>query len=233
LPRSINEDQLAQETALYLTPLLDPKKDAKEIGTLSAVGKPDYEPHYVTPIVVPTTPSTPLKGLMQRVRVTFDIDGFGKQRLDAWPSKNAGWLVWDPLCKRHITSGIQLIGSSTFWVFWDNGYDVLSALDDNHDGRVSDKELDGLALWVDENSNGVSESDEVKPLRCYNIKALSCRFKDFGKFMTSQNGVTFASGETAPTCDWIFDTKIGPTPEFVAAKGSAEVRSQTNLEGRP
>jgi tetratricopeptide (TPR) repeat protein len=61
-PRSIDEDTLAQETALYLIPLLDPKKDVKEIETLSAGGKPDYEPHYVTPIVVPTTPNTPFKG---------------------------------------------------------------------------------------------------------------------------------------------------------------------------
>ena len=45
--------------------------------------------------------------------------------------------------------------------------DALAALDDNGDGVLSGKELDGLALWHDANGNGVCDPGEVKPLSEY------------------------------------------------------------------
>jgi hypothetical protein len=51
----------------------------------------------------------------------------------------------------------------------------LAALDDDHDGILTGKELAGLALWRDANGNGVADPGEVKPLSAYGIVALSCR----------------------------------------------------------
>ena len=63
----------------------------------------------------------------------------------------------------------------TFWCFWENGYQALASLDDDGDGWLTGKELDGLAVWRDTNGNGVSEPGEVKTLSECGIAALRCR----------------------------------------------------------
>jgi tetratricopeptide (TPR) repeat protein len=201
------ESRRIQEAALYLIPLLDSQKDAAEITALSSLGKPDYGLHFETPIVVPISAEIPANQLMRKCAITFDIDGFGKQNLNAWPSKDAGWLVWDPHEKGDIRSGAELIGSNTFQIIWKNGYEVLSALDDNHNGKVEGKELAALSLWVDKNSNGKSEPGEVLPLKYFKISALSCRFTQRGNVMANPHGVRFASGKVASTRDWIYNIK--------------------------
>ncbi|WP_273794067.1 hypothetical protein, partial [Brucella intermedia] len=57
------------------------------------------------------------------------------------------------------------------------GYAPLAALDDNHDGTLTGKELDGLALWHDANGNGVADPGEVKPLSAYGIIAVSTKWR--------------------------------------------------------
>jgi tetratricopeptide (TPR) repeat protein len=199
-----DEKRLAQEAAVYLIPLLDTKNNADEIAELSALGTPNYRPSWVTPIVVPTSAYTAPDKLMRKCAVSFDIDGFGKQNLNAWPATNAGWLVWDPRGKGKINSGVRLFGSSSFWISWNNGYEVLSALDDNHDGQLTGKELDGLALWVDANADGKADPGEVRALTHYKIDSVSSRFSQLGSVLSNSRGVKFTSGQTAPTCDWIY-----------------------------
>ena len=40
-----------------------------------------------------------------------------------------------------ICSGLQMFGSYSFFLFWNNGYEALSALDDNQDGKLDGAEL--------------------------------------------------------------------------------------------
>jgi hypothetical protein len=98
-----------------------------------------------------------------------------------------------------------MFGSVTFWLFWENGYHALRSLDDNGDGALEGKELEGLALWRDANSNGIAEQDEVKPLGDWGIVSLSCRHEKSttnpAYVATSPEGVTFADGRTRPTYD--------------------------------
>ena len=49
---------------------------------------------------------------------------------------------------------------------------MLALLDTNHDGKISAKELDALALWFDKNRDGVSQPGEVKPLSSLGVVAL-------------------------------------------------------------
>ena len=116
------------------------------------------------------------------------------------------WLVYAPRADRRVTSALQLFGSVTFWLFWDNGYAALRALDDNHDGSLTGAELEGLALWQDRNGNGVHDDGEVKPLAAWGIVGLSCAHesggdRDFDIAATSPAGVTFAGGHTRATYD--------------------------------
>jgi hypothetical protein len=99
---------------------------------------------------------------------------------------------------------LQLFGSVTFWLFWPNGYEALRALDDNHDGSLAGRELAGMAIWRDGNSDGVSDSGEVKPLSQWGIVKLSCVYEwDESEVAVafSRQGATFENGTTRRTYD--------------------------------
>jgi len=191
----------------YLIPLLDAKKDAEEIAKLmertAMIAK---LPRPVTPIAIPLKDGLAARDLENRTaRVPFDADGSGPRNWTWIHGNSAAWLVHDPKRSGKIGSGLQLFGNVTFWLFWDNGYAALAALDDNGDGRLAGSELEGLALWHDANGNGVSDPGEVKPLADHGITGLSCRFERDAshpdRIAYSKAGVTFANGRTRQTFD--------------------------------
>ncbi len=196
------------ETAGYLTPLLDAKKDRAEIAELNKRKKRLASlPRPITPIVVPLREGLSVKELMAPdARVEFDLDGTGKKTWN-WISPEAGWLVFDRRGNGRITSGLQMFGTVSFWLYWENGYQALKALDDDQDGNLSGSELTGLAIWRDANSNAVSDEGEVRSLSHYGIASLG-----FDAEVRSGNseivahcprGVTFADGTVLPTYDFI------------------------------
>lgn len=197
------------EGASYLVPLLDKEKDADEIATLKArADKLNKLPRPITPIAVPLADGLAATDLEARdARVRFDADGSGIQKQWTWINPNAAWLVHDPKRTGKVTSALQMFGNVTFWLFWETGYDALAALDDNRDGALSGKELDGLALWHDANGNGVCDAGEVKPLSEYGIVSLSVKFardaKHPDRIAYSKAGVTFKDGTTRPTFDLV------------------------------
>jgi hypothetical protein len=107
---------------------------------------------------------------------------------DAWyvwkASASAPLLVYDPEHTGVITSAEQLFGNWTFGgqrvaslsvlsdvqsvstggAQWENGYEALATLDADRDGAVSGAELEDLALWSDNNRDGISQPGEVKRL---------------------------------------------------------------------
>jgi hypothetical protein len=197
------------EAAGYLIPLLDAEKDKAEIAELKErVAKLSKLPRPVTPIVVPLRDGlTAFDMVNPKARVRFDADGHGFQDEWTWFTKDAGILVYDPHHKGRITSALQWFGNVTFWMFWDNGYEALRALDNNGDGVLTGKELDGLAVWIDANGNGICEPGEVKTLAELGIVALSCRYEMDSShpdgIAFSRVGVTFQDGSTRPTFDVI------------------------------
>ena len=95
-------------------------------------------------------------------------------------------------------------------VFWQDGYQALSALDNDRNGRLEGSELAGLALWHDANGNGVSDAGEVRSVDAHGIVAISCRAKagDVSAVKAwSAEGVTFKDGSTRPTYDLILQRK--------------------------
>lgn len=197
------------EAADYLTPLLDKEKDKDEIATLKErAEKLKKLPRPVTPIAVPLRDGLTASDIENRATsVAFDADGTGIQKKWTWITRDAAWLVHDPKHSGMITSALQLFGNVTFWLFWETGYDALAALDDNHDGVLTGKELDGLAMWHDANGNGISDPGEVKSLAEWGIVAISCKSeRDPGhpdRIAFSKAGVTFKDGTTRPTFDLV------------------------------
>ncbi len=208
---------MVAEASRYLTPLLDVRRDTREILELrDRVKKVDEVPRWITPIAIPLRNDLTALDLVDddaaglraarfgRPGVVFDLDGTGPKRW-TWITPDAAWLVYDHFDTGRITSGLQLLGNVTFWAFWQNGYHALRALDDDGDGEVRGAELRGLALWHDRNSNGVSERGEVRPVTAWGIEALSTRYTFDAthpdEIPWSSAGVRFSDGTVRATFD--------------------------------
>ena len=213
---------ITAETVRYLVPLLDKEKDKEEIKKLGERAAQTRKiPRPVTPLAVPLRGGLRARDLLDpSARVAFDVDGSGLPQTWTWLSRDAAWLVLDPQRTGRVTSGLQLFGSVTYWCFWGTGYDALAALDDDGDGVLRGRELDGLALWHDANGNGVCDPGEVRPLAEWGIVALSCRgerVKDPDYIALSRGGVVFADGSKRTTYDVLL--RRVPPPTGKGAKG--------------
>lgn len=162
------------------------------------------KPQAITPIVFPLYRPLPLKALMSSRSVTFDLDGDGIKERWQWVNGKSAFLVWDDEGTGRITSGRQLLGSVTWWMFWRNGYEALAALDDDGNGWLEGQELKGIAIWHDRNGNGVSETGEVLPLKALGITriAVVATNRD-GRTLFNPYGIQLHDGRFLPTYDWI------------------------------
>ena len=168
----------------------------------------------ITPIVLALDRPHALSDLIDADRtVTFDLDGDGRaERRVGWPRGEAGLLCWvgdppsaDP-ATADITSGRQLIGSVTWWVFWRDGYAVLDALDDDRDGWLTGDERRGLGVWFDRNGDARSDRGEVVGIESLPIRGLSTRSTATagdGRSPMNPRGLRLEDGRTLPTWDWV------------------------------
>ena len=200
---------VTDEAARYLIPLLDRVKDKIEIANLRGyVDQLAKLQRAITPVAIPLRDDLRATEVVDpSARVLFDLDGTGLRKPWTWITPDAAWLVMDRHGRKNIRSGLQLFGNVTFWLFWENGYHAMRALDDDGDGRLRGAELVGLALWRDRNRNGVSEADEVRPLASWRIVELSCDYRydplHPDEIAFSPEGVRFADGHTRPTFDLV------------------------------
>jgi hypothetical protein len=190
--------------------LLDADKDKDEIATIEKRSQElRRRRRPVTPIAVPLVASLSVDDIIDRkASVAFDVDGTQRDQRWTWIKPDAAWLVHDMGGRGHVTSGLQLFGSVTFWCFWQHGYEPLAALDNNGDGCLSGNELVHLALWQDANCNGVSERGEVRSLAAHGIVSLSCRAVVGGVpncVAHCPQGVTYRNGSTRATYDVVLE----------------------------
>jgi hypothetical protein len=165
----------------------------------------------ITPMVVSFTPVAHLDELLAPgTTVDFDLRGYGPRDRWPWIKPELGLLVWDPDHTGRIESARQLFGSYSFEIFRANGYDALAALDDNGDGVLSGSELNGIGVWFDRNSDGISTPDEVIPVRDLGIVSIAVHLDGYdGIHPTNAHGVTLQDGTTLRTWDWCAE----PIPE--------------------
>ncbi len=204
---------IVAEAHKYLKPHLDPKADAVEIArNEERIAKLRRVPRPVTPIAIPLADGLTASDLEDRsASVFFDADGSNETKRWSWITPNAAWLVYDRERIGKITSALQMFGNVSFWCFWDNGYQALASLDDNDDGTLTGNELDGLSLWHDVNSDGVSDPGEVRPIADHDIIALSCRWNTDArhpdKIATSPQGVMMSDGTKRASFDLILHSR--------------------------
>jgi hypothetical protein len=168
-------------------------------------------PRAITPIVFPISRSLSLSDLVSSRSVVFDLNGDGIKERWQWITSKACFLVWDGERTGQVTSGLQLFGSVTWWMFWRNGYEALAALDDDGNGWLEGKELDGIFVWHDRNSNGVSERGEVLPLSHFGIVRISVKATNrIGEILFNPRGIQLLDGTFLPTYDWVSKPIINP-----------------------
>lgn len=194
----VSED--AGKAILRLSPQLP---SAKRTEIAANVKKMKDKVVGVTPIVFPLNRNGEFSSLLAPSRpVEFDLAGDGHRRSWSWVTAQTGILVWDPQATGFVTSGRQLFGSATFWLFFDNGYQAMASLDNDRNGWLEGKELSGIAVWTDLNENGRSEPGEVLPVASWKIEAIRTRPTGKGSVLMAKMGIRFSDGGTCPTYDW-------------------------------
>jgi hypothetical protein len=142
--------------------------------------------------------------LSQNLQVKFDLDGDGNTELWPWVKPATGILVWNQGSNGSITSGRQMFGSVTWWLFFNDGYQALDCLDDNRDGVLTGSELNGIAVWFDINSNGQSEPDEIKSPDELEIVSISVKPTcTENNWPANKTGIKLKSGLNVATYDWL------------------------------
>lgn len=161
--------------------------------------------HWVTPIILHLSERRELKQLLAPERhVTFDLDGSGRGDTWPWLQPDTALLVWDEDGRGDVPSGRELFGSATWWIFWNNGYEALQSLDNDHNGWLEAGELDGVAVWRDRNSDGVSDPGEVQPVTTVGVSGIAVTAtSEVDGMPANSNGLRMQSGAVLPTYDWI------------------------------
>ncbi len=100
----------------------------------------------------------------------FDVEGVQASVGTAWVSARTPWLAIDLDGNGRIDDGRELFGSMTVLPLGrraPNGFVALGALDDDHDGRITERDaaFDRLMLWRDDDQDRRSEPDELVPAR--------------------------------------------------------------------
>lgn len=158
----------------------------------------------ITPIIFSLQKELGLEELLaDHLTVDFDLDGDGVVERWPWVAPETAILVWDPGQTGVVTSGRQLFGSVTWWMFPSDGFHALSLLDDDRDQWLRGDELIGLAIWHDRNSNGTSDSGEVTPVSEHGIEAMSTRAvqRDV-RALVDPAGLRLQDGRSLPIYDW-------------------------------
>jgi hypothetical protein len=200
---------ISLEAGLGIARILQARKRTNEEEgelrrVLQSVKTLEGKPRAVTPIIFPLDGPASLDELLaQNKIVRFDLAGDGQAGWWPWVKPGTGILVWDPKHSGRVDSGLQLFGSVTWWMSWRDGYQPLAVLDDNQDGQLEGKELDGLAVWQDRNTNGISEPGEVRTIQAAGIDriAVTATAKTDG-VPCNPLGLRLSNGAELPSYDW-------------------------------
>ena len=178
---------------------------------------------HITPLVLDLNDHGPLT-LSIAAGVQFDVGNTGQVAATGWVAPGNGLLVLDRNANGRIDDGGELFGSGTLMPdgrHAADGFAALATLDANHDGLIDsrDSSFDALAVWVDANSDGVTQSSELKGLDALSITGLHLDAErtiafDNGNLIGLMGRYDSADGSTQVLADvWLAtDATVAPAP---------------------
>ena len=131
----------------------------------------------------------------------FDLDANGFAQRTGWVTGGDGLLAIDANDNGNIGDVNELFGSTeAYGSATTDGFDALSALDDNLDGKVdlSDAKFSDLRVWIDADEDGYTDKGELKTLAEVGIESIS--------LSTTASGATVAGNLISDTATY---TKSG------------------------
>ena len=183
--------------------------------------------------------------------VKFDVFATGNKVNTGWVSGADGLLVLDRNHDGVINDGSELFGTATNLANGQkasDGYAALREFDSNSDGAITsaDAAFKDLQVWVDSNSDGVTETGELKSLASLGITSISAEAKvDLSKDSGNLVGLTSSyqtdDGQTHAAADvWFVADKQAayapaaqvtePTTAAVAPPPQTEAQLSTALD---
>ena len=170
--------------------------------------------------------------------VQFDLLASGQPVQTGWVASTDGLLVRDLSGDGMINNGTELFGNATVLADGStasDGYQALAELDANHDGVISsaDAVYSQLGVWVDANSDGISEGGEVKTLASLGITEISVNAQvtstlDHGNTIGLTSSYQTADGASHLAGDVWFAAQDANT--YTAAMNTAQLQVLTTAE---
>lgn len=144
--------------------------------------------------------------------ILFDHDADGIRTGTGWVSGGDAWLVMDRNGNGTIDSGRELFGVDTQITTQSyggslnypvtrtasNGFEALSALDDNHDHvfDAQDAAFGQVQLWQDFNQDGISQANELSTLSSKGVVSISLASSTSTQDLGNGNSITAAATVT-------------------------------------
>ncbi|MEQ6968007.1 hypothetical protein [Pectobacterium polaris] len=164
--------------------------------------------------------------------ITFDHNNDGIKESTGWISNKNAFLVWDKNSDAIINNGNELFGNNTELFYGSkasHGFAALAEHDSKQDGIINaeDNIWESLALWIDDNQNGITEAHELLSIRETEIASISLDYHKNGFVDDNENihaltsQVTWNNGTTTDITDVIFTTGNYPPAELIGINTSA------------
>lgn len=160
----------------------------------------------------------------------FDLLNTGTPQSVGWVDRHDGLLAIDLNGDGHINSGAELFGDHTQLSdgsLAKDGWHALAEMDSNADGQINalDVNFDRLLLWVDANSNGISDAGELSGLAAANIASIDLAANTHS---VQQNGNVVQAFSTYTTLDGrtleVADVGFQVNPAVFASHGMDAVQ---------
>lgn len=157
--------------------------------------------------------------------VNFDIDNNTFAEKTAWIGLEDGFLVLDRNENGKIDNGGELFGDQVILksgLKSTSGFEALMEFDENKDGVIDKKDAiySSLKVWIDENQNGISESNELKTLTELSISSINLKITQEGKIDTvtgtmeaSSSEVVFTNGTKRKISEFWFPVDLSNTTQ--------------------
>jgi len=157
--------------------------------------------------------------------VNFDMDNNTFAEKTAWIGLEDGFLVLDRNDNGKIDNGGELFGDQVILKSGLNstsGFEALMEFDENKDGVIDKKDAiySSLKVWIDENHNGISESNELKTLIDLGISSINLKSTQEGKIDTvtgtreaSSSEVVFKNGTKKKISEFWFPVDLSNTTQ--------------------